>query len=131
MTAAQRKQLQNLLIALEAELSGKPSVKLDPDLPDEQDSKLDEDAQPLNELLQAIESNRSRNQAGILVKVQKALRKLKEDPKSFGECEECGDELPFGRLKAVPFAEYCVNCQAGKDGPKAPIPRKHLTDYQD
>ncbi len=131
MTAAQRKQLQRLLLALETELSGKPAVQVDPNRPDEQDIKVDEDAQPLNEMLQAIASNRNRNQVGVLLKVQKALRKIKEEPKSFGECEECGDELPFGRLKAVPFAEYCVNCQAAKDGPKVPSIRKHLTDYKD
>jgi len=131
MTAAQRKQLKKLLLALEADLSDKPAGRLEPNRPDEQDTKLDEDAQPLNEMLQTIASTRNRNQVGVLIRVQKALRKLKEDPQSFGECEECGDELPFGRLKAVPFAEYCVNCQATKDGPKAPATRKHLTDYKD
>lgn len=131
MTAAQRKQLQKLLLALEAELSGKPIAQLEPNRPDAQDSKVDEDAQPLNEMLQTIASNRNRNQAGVLLKVQKALRKLKDEPQSFGECEECGDELPFGRLKAVPFAEYCVNCQSTRDGPKAPVTRKHLTDYKE
>ena len=123
--------MKRLLTALERELTGKSPATIEPVRADEHEVKVDEDAQPLNEMLQAIASNRNRNQAGVLAKVQKALRKLKDDPKSFGECEDCGDELPFGRLRALPFAEYCVSCQAQKDGPKVATTRKHLTDYQD
>jgi RNA polymerase-binding protein DksA len=29
----------------------------------------------------------------------------------YGICAKCGDEIPLERLKAVPFATYCVDCQ--------------------
>jgi hypothetical protein len=29
----------------------------------------------------------------------------------FGTCLECGDEVCFKRLQAVPWTEFCVNCQ--------------------
>ena len=51
----------------------------------------DEDEQPLNEMMQAIASSRNRNMDGVLARVVKALGKLRNDPDSFGECEECGD----------------------------------------
>ncbi|RYZ36122.1 MAG: TraR/DksA family transcriptional regulator, partial [Myxococcaceae bacterium] len=89
----------------------------------------DEDEQPLNEMMQTIASSRNRNTDGTLARVVKALGKLREEPDSFGECEECGDEIPLGRLKAMPYAEFCVTCQGNKDGPKGPVRRKHLTDY--
>ncbi len=28
----------------------------------------------------------------------------------YGVCEECGEEIPVGRLKAIPFAVCCVDC---------------------
>jgi DnaK suppressor protein len=29
----------------------------------------------------------------------------------YGTCARCGDEIPIARLHAVPFAQYCVDCQ--------------------
>ena len=29
----------------------------------------------------------------------------------YGTCDKCGEEIPMERLKAVPFAAYCVDCQ--------------------
>jgi DnaK suppressor protein len=30
----------------------------------------------------------------------------------YGICANCGDEIPLARLKIVPFADYCVDCQS-------------------
>ena len=40
-----------------------------------------------------------------------------------------GDEVPLGRLRAMPYAELCVTCQGGKDNPKGRHTRRKLTDY--
>uniref|UniRef100_A0A7C4EL60 Transcriptional regulator, TraR/DksA family protein n=1 Tax=Thermodesulfovibrio aggregans TaxID=86166 RepID=A0A7C4EL60_9BACT len=45
----------------------------------------------------------------ILKKIEKALRKLEEG--TYGICEMCGDEIPEERLKILPFAIYCRDCQ--------------------
>jgi DnaK suppressor protein len=29
----------------------------------------------------------------------------------YGICEKCKEEIPIERLKAVPFAAYCIDCQ--------------------
>jgi RNA polymerase-binding transcription factor len=29
----------------------------------------------------------------------------------YGICEQCGDGIPFGRLRAIPMASFCVDCQ--------------------
>ncbi len=34
----------------------------------------------------------------------------------YGVCAACGDPIPVGRLKAVPFATHCVPCQEGREG---------------
>lgn len=30
---------------------------------------------------------------------------------TYGECEDCGEEINPNRLKAIPWARYCVPCQ--------------------
>jgi DnaK suppressor protein len=35
---------------------------------------------------------------------------------TFGTCEECGDDLPIARLRALPTARYCVGCQTRREG---------------
>ncbi|NOK37059.1 TraR/DksA family transcriptional regulator [Corallococcus exercitus] len=130
MTPKQQEDFLQQLLALHAELTGKAPMRIEPNRTDEARVGGDEDEQPLNEMMQTIASSRNRNTDGTLARVVKALGKLREDPDSFGECEECGEEIPMGRLKAMPYAEFCVVCQNNKDGPKGPVRRKHLTDYK-
>jgi DnaK suppressor protein len=33
----------------------------------------------------------------------------------YGICARCGEEIPLERLRAVPFATYCVDCQQKRD----------------
>jgi len=44
-----------------------------------------------------------------LLKIDEALRKLDEG--TYGQCEECGEPISDGRLKVLPFAIYCIDCQ--------------------
>jgi DnaK suppressor protein len=44
-----------------------------------------------------------------LKKIDEALRKLEEG--TYGICEMCGDEITEERLKILPFAIYCRDCQ--------------------
>jgi RNA polymerase-binding transcription factor DksA len=76
----------------------------------------DEDEQPLNEMLQAIASDRNRASGDALGRAQRALEKLDRAPDEAGSCEECGEDIPWGRLKAMPYAELCVACQGKRDG---------------
>ena len=45
-----------------------------------------------------------------LLAIEEALEKLREG--TYGVCEECGDEIGPGRLKAMPLARLCVPCQS-------------------
>jgi DnaK suppressor protein len=128
--AAQRKQFVRLLQVLERELLGKGPARLDPNRVSQEQAGQDEDEQPLNEMLQAIASSRNRNQEAILVRVQRALNKLEESPDEYGTCEHCEEEIGLGRLRAMPYAELCVDCQANRDGPKGGPTRRKVTDYR-
>ncbi len=48
-----------------------------------------------------------------LLKIDTALRKLAED--TYGVCEDCGDEISEARLKIMPFAIYCRDCQENRE----------------
>ena len=48
-----------------------------------------------------------------LLKIDESLRKLEEG--TYGRCEECGEEISEERLKVVPFAIYCRDCQERKE----------------
>jgi len=42
--------------------------------------------------------------------IDEALARLDEG--EYGICEDCEEEIPLGRLKAMPFARLCVKCKA-------------------
>jgi DnaK suppressor protein len=42
--------------------------------------------------------------------IDEALEKVDEG--TYGVCEECGDEIGAGRLKAMPLAKLCIPCQS-------------------
>jgi DnaK suppressor protein len=42
--------------------------------------------------------------------IDEALLRIEEN--EYGVCEECEEEIPLGRLKAMPFARHCVKCKS-------------------
>jgi RNA polymerase-binding transcription factor len=51
--------------------------------------------------------------AETLRKIDAALRRLGEN--TYGRCLECGDEIAAARLRALPFATRCRNCEDGRE----------------
>lgn len=46
-----------------------------------------------------------------LYRLEEALRRLYNDPKNFGLCHTCGNDVGFERLDALPHARYCIDCK--------------------
>ena len=46
---------------------------------------------------------------GLLNKIEKSLEKIERG--DYGECEDCGEEIGLGRLRARPMAEFCIACK--------------------
>ena len=44
-----------------------------------------------------------------LFQIEEAIERLDEG--GFGSCTNCESEIPEARLKAVPWARYCISCQ--------------------
>jgi RNA polymerase-binding transcription factor len=51
--------------------------------------------------------------AETLHKIEEALRRLEEN--TFGYCFECGDEISERRLRALPFALRCKDCEEARE----------------
>ena len=51
--------------------------------------------------------------AETLNKIDAALRRLEEG--SYGNCFECGDEIAEARLRALPFAVRCKDCEEARE----------------
>jgi DnaK suppressor protein len=48
-----------------------------------------------------------------LQKIDESIRKLNEG--TYGLCEDCGDVISAERLKILPFAIYCIDCQERRE----------------
>ncbi len=78
----------------------------------------------LNEVLDAVESSEADIQEDIefaliqmkaetLNKINDALARL--DAGNYGNCYECGEEIAEKRLRALPFAVRCKDCEEARE----------------
>jgi DnaK suppressor protein len=55
------------------------------------------------------------NERHLLDEVEAALRRIEKG--TYGICEANGESIAIQRLKAIPYARYCINCQARFERP--------------
>ena len=55
----------------------------------------------------------SETERARLSAVEKALKRVEEG--TYGLCEDCAKPIPLPRLKVLPFAKLCVNCQQSEE----------------
>jgi DnaK suppressor protein len=48
-------------------------------------------------------------QRRLLSRIERSLERIHSG--TFGECMTCGEEIPCKRLNAMPWTEYCLQCQ--------------------
>ena len=58
---------------------------------------------------QAKELSLLQNSERVLAQVDAALARFEEGV--YGVCERCGQQIDPARLKALPYATLCMNCQ--------------------
>lgn len=73
-----------------------------PDIGDILDSVSEERTRELDMILTDREKKK-------LNQIDDAIDRIEDG--SYGMCEECAVKIPKGRLKVMPFAKYCVECQ--------------------
>lgn len=50
--------------------------------------------------------------------IDQALRRLYKTPETFGKCHQCGNDIAFERLDALPHARYCIACKQREEDSK-------------
>lgn len=53
------------------------------------------------------------NEQEILFRIEAALKRIEE--KTYGQCAACRKAITKQRLKAVPYAEFCIQCQQAQE----------------
>lgn len=73
------------------------------------DTALDDGDWSIVDLSEDVSLRKLSTHRETLVKIDESLRKLAEG--TYGTCESCGEEISEERLKVMPFAIYCKDCQ--------------------
>ncbi len=55
----------------------------------------------------------SKSDLNTLEMIDEALERIKED--DYGICLDCDEDISEKRLKAVPWARYCLDCQEKRE----------------
>lgn len=77
------------------------------------DTVLDEGDKALTDLAEETGLTLIDLRKDVLEKIDHALEKLEQG--TYGICEDCGAEICELRLKAVPFAIYCIECKQKRE----------------
>ncbi len=64
-----------------------------------------------------------------LYEIEEALKRLEDG--SFGTCEMCEKGIRKARLKAVPFARFCIDCQANVEKEQKSIAARPQVSLED
>src|SRR5260221_6499201 len=51
--------------------------------------------------------------------IDEALRRLYRSPETFGKCHNCGQDIAFERLDALPHARFCIECKQREEDAKS------------
>ncbi|WP_428074405.1 TraR/DksA family transcriptional regulator [Candidatus Avelusimicrobium aviculae] len=107
LTAAEIKEIKAHLLALKEDAAARLKDKKNMDMPDnEVGDPIDDASKSLDkEILFELSGNAHKT----LDQIEAALRKI--DKGIYGICEYCRQPIPKKRIKALPFARYCINCQ--------------------
>lgn len=79
-------------------------------IPAETKEVRDAEEQSVDDFVQEVDLALMQMKSETLKKIEQALLRLEEG--TYGRCQECGAEIPPARLRALPFAELCRDCQA-------------------
>lgn len=115
LTAAEIKEIKKQLEELKADAEKRLKEKKDMDMPEaEVGDPIDAASQSLDKEILFELSGNSHNTIG---QIEAALRKIEKG--IYGRCELCRQPIPKKRIKALPFARYCVHCQTSSENSRA------------
>ena len=87
------------------------------EVPSYQDEVRDTEEQSVTDFAQEMEFALMEMKAQTLIRIDEAL--LRVDQGTYGICDECEQDIAEARLKAVPFALLCIDCQSREEAAAA------------
>ena len=105
MRKEELKQHRQMLLSLRRRLTGEINSIVEDVVTD-----LHAPNEPLEAPSEAVDKSLvlQETEEGILSQVRDALERI--DQGAFGTCSECGQDIPAGRLEAIPYTPWCVAC---------------------
>ena len=74
----------------------------------------DAEEQSVDDFVREVDFTLMQMKSQTLAKIDEAITRLEAG--GYGHCTECGSEIAEARLKALPFAALCRNCQEAEEG---------------
>lgn len=107
LTATEIKEIRKHLLELKEDATRRLQNTKSMDMPEaEVGDPIDDASKSLDkEILFELTSNAH----STIEQIEAALRKM--DKGIYGTCEYCRQPIGKKRMKALPFARYCINCQ--------------------
>lgn len=78
-----------------------------------EDDRYDEIDQATTDIEQSMRMRLRNREMLYIKKIDEALARIEEG--TFGECEECGEDIELRRLEARPTATLCVSCKEDQE----------------
>jgi DnaK suppressor protein len=113
MNKTQLKKFKALLTEKRDEIIKKAKQTLEQDMALDASDLPDEMDLASSEYLQSFTFRLRGREKVFLDKIEQALRKIEDG--SFGNCEECGEEINVKRLEARPETGLCIRCKEDQE----------------
>ncbi len=113
MTKAQLKKFKQLLETKRDEILKRAKQTLNDDMTLDTNDLPDEMDLASSEYLQSFTFRLRGREKSFLDKIERALQKIEEG--SFGNCEECEEEISVKRLEARPETTLCIRCKEDQE----------------
>ena len=113
MNKVQLKKFKALLEAKRDEIIKKARQTLSEDMALDSNDLPDEMDLASSEYLQSFTFRLRGREKSFLDKIEKALIKIEDG--SFGQCEECEEEISVKRLEARPETTLCIRCKEDQE----------------
>lgn len=113
MNKVQLKKFKTLLTEKRDEIVKKAKQTLEEDMTLDSNDLPDEMDLASSEYLQSFTFRLRGREKSFLDKIEKALQKIEEG--TFGNCEECEEEISIKRLEARPETTLCIRCKEDQE----------------
>jgi len=113
MRKTEVKRYQKRLLAKQTELLDRVRNARSSETDVSEEKAVDMGDRALSSTSRTLLHQLSASERGILRRIEKALARIEDG--AYGKCLHCSGKIQKGRLDAVPWARFCIECQEQLD----------------